>query len=548
MDTPKYNYSTLSYRPTVSSILTRLSTFIVECSHLRSLRPLFNWPAKFLELPTPFQFFFWLAVVLLLKADSILEPPVWDSAMGAFPPAIYLHENQFNIHGLLQEANWWNGGPNVHSLSLFTWFVAALMTLTDSPTATFAIVHLTTFALFSWSIVLFTQTIVDYKLAPSIVVASALFLILMPLILVQVGFLYTESWVMILGIASWAKFHQGRFGAAVLFCIFGLFIKLTAVAISVCIGASLILRMSSLTLRKIFLCTLLPVAFFAVSKMEHWLGATSIPATVWGSPQEMMKSLLFRIIMIPDITQLVIGGMICTSFLAVRCVARERGLSFLLALDTQGSSRLICQAMPFVFLVGILVFVYNGNLFLPRYIIPMLPFTLVQILLYTHSVFQARAVLTMLIASCLFFAINFNGSFYPANFENFSVAERSHEYRNFHQVQKEAINALGTMPNELPVFVSREIDYMVSSPLMGYVERVMPQINPIYIPPYLSRSLTDFPDDFLLLYSNSGHGGKKIKQIVQEASRSPYTRIQVQNFQRGGFCATLYRIQKNSSL
>jgi hypothetical protein len=175
-----------------------------------------SWAARVLALPRGAQLGIWLAVIFALKAGSLFEPPVWDSAMGVFPPAIYLYETGFDIRDLLQQGNWWQGGPNVHSLSLFTWFLALVITLTQSATATFAIVHVTTFVLVAWSLVLFTRVLSDYGLTPRVVLASAVFLLLMPLVLVQVGYLYTESWVMALGIAAWARWHEGRIGSAVL--------------------------------------------------------------------------------------------------------------------------------------------------------------------------------------------------------------------------------------------------------------------------------------------------------------------------------------------
>ena len=126
-------------------------------AYVLAFRDFAEWPSRLFGFPAPLQFYFWFAVVFALKAISIFEPPVWDSAMGVFPPAIYLYESQLDIRGLLQEGNWWQGGSNVHSLSLFTWFVVFVMTLTDSAPATFAIIHLMTFVLFAWSVVVLTR-------------------------------------------------------------------------------------------------------------------------------------------------------------------------------------------------------------------------------------------------------------------------------------------------------------------------------------------------------------------------------------------------------
>ena len=112
--------------------MARVST--PECSNLDcgvregagspfSLRNAFVW---FLGRPSPVQVLFWFVVILLVKHANLFEPPVWDSAMGVFPPAIYLFENNFDVRGLLQQANWVEGGPKVHSLSLLTWLIAVV--------------------------------------------------------------------------------------------------------------------------------------------------------------------------------------------------------------------------------------------------------------------------------------------------------------------------------------------------------------------------------------------------------------------------------------
>ena len=96
--------------------------------------------------------------------------------MGIFPPAIYLYETNFDIRSLLQQGNWWEGGPNVHSLSLLTWIIAAVMTLTDSPQTTIAIVHLLTFGVFAWTLLLFQRLLRSYGLAaPTVFAADASF-------------------------------------------------------------------------------------------------------------------------------------------------------------------------------------------------------------------------------------------------------------------------------------------------------------------------------------------------------------------------------------
>ena len=55
----------------------------------------------------------------------------------------------------------------------------------------------------------------------------------MPVVLRPVGYMYTESLVMAAGIAAWSYWQEDRRGLAILACVVGLFVKLTAIAIGV---------------------------------------------------------------------------------------------------------------------------------------------------------------------------------------------------------------------------------------------------------------------------------------------------------------------------
>jgi hypothetical protein len=252
--------------------------------------------------------------------------------------------------------------------------------------------------------------------------------------------------------------------------VLGLTVKLTAVAIMACIAGVLLLGIRPFTLRKGLLLGALPSAFFVVRRMGGWLGAAPVPGPGWGTPEERMMLLFGRLGMIPDVTLLVVLGMLYAALAATIFLSRDRGFEGLLNLDPQAGSRMICLLMPFVFSAGIVAMTYQQNLFLPRYLVPMIPFALASILILVHEIRRERIVFGVLLAGSMLFLMNFDGRLYPPNYGIFSIVERSHAYRDFHRLQIDAIDALVAIPDRLPAFVSREIDYMVSSPLMGYVE------------------------------------------------------------------------------
>ena len=50
-------------------------------------------------------------LVLLLKWNTLLQPPVWDTAMGLFPAALTLAENGFDLMELLGMPGYADGVP-----------------------------------------------------------------------------------------------------------------------------------------------------------------------------------------------------------------------------------------------------------------------------------------------------------------------------------------------------------------------------------------------------------------------------------------------------
>ena len=68
--------------------------------------------------------------------------------------------------------------------------------------------------------------------------ASALFVLVFPVVLVQVGYMYTEIPVMVCSVVAVDLWRRGRVDAAVALWCIALFIKLTAVALALSQGAA----------------------------------------------------------------------------------------------------------------------------------------------------------------------------------------------------------------------------------------------------------------------------------------------------------------------
>ncbi len=506
-----------------------------------------DWAARFVALPGFVQLALWLVPIFVLKSASLFEPPVWDSAMGVFPPATYLHQTHFDIRGLLAEPNWWLGGPNVHSLSLLTWFVALVMTATNSATATFAIVHVTTYVLVAWSLVLFTRVLLRDGFHRHTVLAAGVFVLVMPLVLVQVGALYTETWVMVLGVAAWARWREGKATMAIVLCVVALFVKLTAIAICVCVGLALLISRRPSGIRRLVLLLLLPLAFFVQRSLPGWLGARSFDQPGWGDARVLADALLDRLAAIPDVTVVILCALLGTLVQIVILRVRGARLRNLIGADRRTGAQLICLAMPFIFSMGIAASVFSETIFLPRYLVPIVPFCVASILFVARSWGRERIASGALVLGSLINLINFNGVLYPQERGSFSIVERSHAYRDFHRLQIDLIDALVEIPPDIPTFVSKELDYMVSDPMMGYVARKLPLVEPIYLPPYRDQSLAEFPAEFALVLSNEGHGGQEIRRLARAAANDPTIRMRHWTFERGSFTGAVFWIRRGGS-
>ena len=187
----------------------------------------------------------WFLVIVALNQGMLFAPPVWDTAMGVFPPALYLYQNSFDIGSLILEENWWQGGPNVHSLSLVTWIIAAVMKVTGDPGATFLALHVSTFFLMAWGLMVYGRLLRGFGFGPVAAVAGCAFVLVFTVHLVQVSYMYTEIPVMVCSIAAVNLWRRGRIDFAIWICVLALFIKFTAVVLALPMTTVLLVDRSS---------------------------------------------------------------------------------------------------------------------------------------------------------------------------------------------------------------------------------------------------------------------------------------------------------------
>ena len=485
---------------------------------------------------------FWFCVIVAIKFSIIAAPPVWDTAMGVFPAAVWLSENNFDLLTLLHQDGWWGGGPNVHPLSLATWIIALLLWTGVVPTTAFIVLHLLTFTLTAIGLALLMRIAATLGFAPIPTFLTALFVLLCPLVLVQAGYMYTEIPVMVCSIAAVDNWLRRRINTAVGLVGLALFIKFSAVALAAAMILLLVFGLRQNWRSNVIRATVLGVLVVLARILPDLIGRSVETAGNWGSPSLLLHQLLLRMQAIPDIFALLVLGVCGAVVFGLRSVAGA--VSAGSAGTHQNQAVALIMLTPILFFGAMLVGSLTGQLVLPRYLVPILPFALLSALIGARELGFSGGWQALLLAMvCGFFALNTNGRFYTPNYSSFSVVERTHAYRDFHRTKVDAIAAFASQPQHIPAYVTREIYYMVSNPKMGYLDSKRDQTYPVFRPPYRNWSLSDFPDEFILVRASAIHGGRQIDRILEQALDQDYLLVE-QVFEISGFSARVYHLRR----
>ena len=506
-----------------------------------------RWFRAFLARPYLSGFLLTFLLVLTCKQSTLLQPAVWDTAMGTFPPAIYLVRHGFDLLSLLQEPGWAEAGPNVHPLSLVTWVTAGVMLLTNNGSLHLVLLHLSTLALTTWALVNLFRLAQPWVGGPlALGVATATFIC--PVVFVQSGYMYSEIPVMALGIAAVLHWARGNRWRAVVYCAIGLMVKSTIVAVAGGISLAILFERGRKGRRLLQLSAL---ALVPLSKglITYWWRSpiTELLHLSWS--EYVQQELLGRLAAAPDLLTLVLGVPLVAS-LRIRHVFVGLGTASDTADGRVARTRSMVLLAPCIFLGSLLALPLVGpsQFILPRYTVAIIPFCLLG-LLGTLADWSSRSRAG---AACVLilvgFSANLDGRLYPLETGSFSVIERSMQYRAYQQVQIDGLRSLATKPDAVPAFYCRGDAYMSSDPLMGYLERPIANSMFIHSAGLEDWSLEDFPPHFYLLLSNEAHGGFRIGLLVWEARQTEHWDVGVLEFSAGPFRSYLFELVDTSRL
>lgn len=487
----------------------------------------------------------WLAVGVLLR-EAIAEPPVWDAATGLFPAAFVLAENGFDLGDLLSRPGWAHGGPNIHQLSAVTWLTALVVWAVPAREAWLPILHLLHFALAAGTLVgAYRLASLALPRAPAAAVTAAL--AVSPLFQAQAASLYTEIPLALCTVWAALAAVQRQLWRAVAWSALACAVKEAGIVVPVALAAGEAVCAGTARARLPRVAALLlPAA--ASAALQLWLAVPVEEA--WGVRPipygEQLRDVARKLAAVPDLAVLLAafgvfaGVALPGAWRALRGGAadaadRVRALAILLAGAFAGFHLLV----PFT---GVEVYL------LPRYYVQILPFVLIGCTDLARRAAGARAALVLPLALAAWFALNRHGDFagvYPTVAGNeFSLAERSLEYRDLLWAQRELVAAAARLPPDVPVYYGLHEHFLFRFPRLGYAQAPPPLGRSIWLDPDLRRArLADLPPRFAILYDFVGYGGVQLQALVREARGDPSRRVRVTPFERGRYRTLLFEVE-----
>jgi hypothetical protein len=191
---------------------------------------------------------------------------------------------------------------------------------------------------------------------------------------------------------------------------------------------------------------------------------------------------------------------------------------------------------------------------LTRYYVPLMPAALFMLSDALCVRTSRRFTLAALGVTAVLFAANRDGRFYPRipeRFGNdFSIAERSGEYRDLLAVQREVVRALEALAADRPVFYDLPVHFLASRPALGYVRAPLVHGHCILTEePYRAARLPDFPACFVLARTSPWLGGRRIDAVLRQAERHPgYLVETVSSARRGPFEARILQVRRRDAV
>lgn len=504
-------------------------------------------------------FALWFLLVLLLQGSTVRQPPVWDTTMGLFPAAIVLSENGFDLPDLLARPTWTQGGPNLHSMSALTWLTALAIRVLGDGELLLPVLHLVHFAIAAFGLLglmRLGESLLGQKLSLLVVATTLLF----PLFLTQIGYLYFDLPLAVCTIRAVLSWSRGRWVRAAVWTALACFVKESGLVVAAALAAAAALenRPARQRAARIVGLAAFPVIFVLLQVAFVFPVEESTGFRPPAYPVQLLDT-GWKLILVPDLAVLLIATLVLGVLRLPRIWAALRETpadpeADDAALDVASRAREASFLVVFAFVGFYLVFPITGiELYvLPRYYVQVVPFVLLLLADLVRRTAGASATAVALVILSAFFALNRRGEFLdfypPVPGNEFSIAERSAEYRDLLAVQRRALDAATKLPAGVPVFYGLPEHFLLNYPKMGYVEAPLPNGHCIWLEePYRDARLESFPDSFYVLYNFVGTGGLRLQSLLAQAERDPGRTVErTATFEQGRYRTFLFRVQSDA--
>lgn len=529
--------------------------------------------AHILEEHDAAQFLVALALILGVKWYTLLQPPVWDTAMGLFPAALTLSANGFDLLELLAMPGYVEGGPNAHSLSPVTLITALVLRLTGGGgPASFVVLHLLHFSAAAYALAAlyrFSRPVFGRVSTPLFCFAVLLF----PLFSTQVGYLYLEMPLFVCAILALHAWTDRRFWPAVLWATAAFAIKETGIIVPATLGIATLLedREVRLKVKRMALIAAPPALLVAATSLLTRIAlagpgdAPLVPSfgNIFLGLTHYMDRFLFNV---PDLLVFIVVFGVAAPVFGTRVFRTlrseptapgdrdpERRAQLVL-----GYSGMLIVLFMLLFFVALPVLV-DFTIVLPRYYVVIAPFLLLWFgyafeRLVSSRLPSASAICFMLLSA--FFAVNSHGAFYPSDIDTEGpgndppLTERSGAYRRLLALQLQAVRALQDLPEGTPVYYGHYEHYLFNYAGLGFANAPLSNGHNFW-----TESLAELiraepmPPCIYALYNYPWLGGEKIRGLIRYADVEEELSSEiVQEFRDGRYTLILARIRRDGAV
>ena len=510
-------------------------------------------------------------IILVLKWNTLLQPPVWDTAMGLFSPALTLAENGFDLLELLGMPGYEEGGPNAHSTSLVTLATAVVLWTSGGGTRGFLILHLLHFAGAALALLtLFRLVRPMFGGVTTLLLCASV--LLHPVFSTQVGYLYTEMPLFLFTVLALLAWTERRFWPAVLWATLAYATKETGIIVPATLALATLLERHGVSdkAKRVAQIAAFPVLWtatvallgrIAVSRSEDFAFLPSLDAVFGGIGQYLARFLLN----VPDVLVFIAAFFVTAVVCARPIFGALRSEPLEPSARTQEQQELLVLGYSGVLIVFFMLLFMAAlplaagfTVVLPRYYVMILPFLLLWLgygvkRLLGRRLDSPAAVCFVLLSA--FFALNTNGALYPLDIDTEgpgndpALTERSNAYRRLLALEMDAIRALEELPEGAPVYYGHYEHYLLKYPGLGYSSGPLSNGHNFSV-----ESLAELirgepmPPCVYALFNYPWLGGQKILGLIRFAETTPELSADVvQEFRDGRYVIILARIRRGDA-